>query len=81
MILINGLLLNDSSVVATLATVGNLFIGKIPKRPPNDVIYILDVFVFLHKTLSVIHVIRGFRGHRIRFWCYYVHLISTEPIF
>ena len=35
----------------------------------------------IHKTVSVIHVIRGFRGHIIHFYWYYVHLTSLEPIF
>ena len=46
MILVNGLRKNDSSVVATLATVGNFFIGKIPKWPPNDVIHFGCFYVF-----------------------------------
>ena len=45
-ILIIRLLKNKSSVVATLATVGNLFIGKIPKWPPNDVIHFGCFYVF-----------------------------------
>ena len=52
MILIEGLLWNDSSWVATLATVGNLFIGKIPKCTPNDVIHLGCFYVF-HKILSM----------------------------
>ena len=35
----------------------------------------------IHKTVSVIHVFRGFRGHIIHFYWYYVHLTSLEPIF
>ena len=35
----------------------------------------------IHKTVSVIHVIRGFRGHIIHFYRYYVHLTSLEPMF
>ena len=39
------------------------------------------MFLCIHKTLSVIHVIEGFRGHIIHFYWYYVHLTSLEPIF
>ena len=39
MILMKGLIENDSSLLATLTTVGYLFMGKIPKWPLNDVIY------------------------------------------
>ena len=39
------------------------------------------MFLCFHKTLSVIHVIEGFRGHIIHFYWYYVHLTSLEPIF
>ena len=39
------------------------------------------MFLCIHKTLSVIHVIGGFRGHVIHFYWYYVHLTSLEPIF
>ena len=42
--------------------------------------YNLDVLC-IHKTLSVIHVIEGIRGHIIHFYWYYVHLTSLEPIF
>ena len=42
--------------------------------------YNLDVLC-IHKTLSVIHVIEGFRGHIIHFYWYYVHLTSLKPIF
>ena len=57
MIFMKGSLKNDSSLVATLATIGNLFIGKIPKWPQNDVIHFGCFYVF-HKILSVIYVIR-----------------------
>ena len=50
------------------------FIGEIPRWPPNDVLHICNIYLF-HKTWSVIHVIRGFRGQGIHFWWYYVHLI------
>ena len=43
------------------------FMGKIPKRPLNDVIYTFGCFYVFHKTLRVIHVIRSFRSHRIHF--------------
>ena len=61
LILIKGLLKNDSSLVATLATEDSLFNVKI-QNDRQMMSYILDVF-----TLCVIHVIRGFRGHIINF--------------
>ena len=54
----------------------NFFIGEIPRWPPNDVLHICNIYLF-HKTWSVIHVIRGFRGQGIHFWWYYVHLILS----
>ena len=54
----------------------NFFISEIPRWPPNDVLHIRNIYLF-HKTWSVIHVIRGFRGQGIHFWCYYVHLILS----
>ena len=66
MILMKGSFKNNSSLVASLATIGNLFIDKIRKWPQNDVIH-FGCFNVLHKILSVIHVIRGFIGHRIHF--------------
>ena len=51
-------------------------IGEIPRWPPNDVLHIRNIYIF-HKTWSVIHVIRGFRGQGIHFWWYYVHLILS----
>ena len=39
------------------------------------------MFLGIHKTLSVIHVIEGFRSHIINFYRYYAHLTSLEPIF
>ena len=38
---------NVSSLVATLAIVCNLFYGKIPKWPPNDVIHLRFVMFFI----------------------------------
>ena len=43
--------------------------------------YTIWMILCIHKTLSVIHVIRGFRGHMNHFYWYYVHLTSLEPIF
>ena len=54
----------------------NIFIGEIPRWPPNDVLHICNIYLF-HKTWSVIHVIRGFRGQGIHFWWYYVHMILS----
>ena len=54
----------------------NFFISEIPRWPPNDVLHIRNIYLF-HKTWSVIHVIRGFRGQGIHFWWYYVHLILS----
>ena len=39
------------------------------------------MFLCIHKTLSVIHVIECLRGHLIQLYRYYVHLNSLEPIF
>ena len=58
----------------------NFFIGEIPRWPPNDVLHIRNLYLF-HKTWSVIHVIRGFRGQGIHFWWYYAHLILSKPLF
>ena len=55
--------------------------GKITNWPPNDVIHCGCFNGIFYKTLSVIHVIRGFRGHKIHFLWYDVHLISSQPIF
>ena len=80
MILILGSLENNSSLVATLATVGNPFYRQNSKMAAK---WRHTIWMFLcnHKTLSVIHVIEGFRGHIIHFSWYYVHLTSLEPIF
>ena len=58
----------------------NFLIGEIPRWPPNDVLHICNLYLF-HKTWSVIHVIRGFRGQGIHFWWYYAHLILSKPLF
>ena len=47
MILFLGSLLNDSSLVATLATLGYFFIGKNSRWPPNDVIIFLTFIFFI----------------------------------
>ena len=38
------------------------------------------MFLCIHKTLSVIHVIEGFRGHIIHFYWYHVHLTSYSDL-
>ena len=80
MILIKGSLLNNSSLVATLATVGNPFYKQNSKMAAKWRHTIWMILCIL-KTVSVIHVIRGFRGHIIHFYWWYVHLTSLEPIF
>ena len=80
MILIKGSLQNNSSLVATLATVGNPLYKQNSKMAAKWRHTIWMIFC-IHKTVSVIHVIRGFRGHIIHFYWYYVHLTSLEPIF
>ena len=77
MILKLGSLKNNSSLVATLATVGNPFYRQNSKMAAK---WRHTVWMF-YVTLSVIHVIEGFRGHIIHFYWYYVHLTSLEPIF
>ena len=62
MLLMKELIWNDSSLLATLATEGYFFMGKIPKRPLNGVIYTFGCFYVFHKTLSVICVIWSFRS-------------------
>ena len=80
MILILGSLENNSSLVGTLATVGNPFYRQNSKMAAKWR-HTIWMFLCIHKTLSVIHVIEGFRGHIIHFYWYYVHLTSLEPIF
>ena len=70
---------NNSSMVATLATVGNAFYRQNSKMATKWR-HTIWMFLCIHKTLSVIHVIEGFRGHIIHFYWYYVHLTSLEPI-
>ena len=56
------------------------FIGEIPRWPPNDVLHIRNLYLF-HKTRSVIHVFRGFRGQGIHLCIWNVNLILSKPLF
>ena len=80
MILIFGSLKNNSSLVATLATVGNPFYRQNSKMAAKWR-HTIWMFLCINKTLSVIHVIEGFGGHIINFYWYYIHLTWLEPIF
>ena len=80
MILILGSLKNNSSLVATLATLGYPFYRHNSKMAAKWR-HTVWMFLCIHKRLSVIHVTEGFRGHIIHFYWYYVHLTSLEPIF
>ena len=80
MILIKGSLKNNSSLVATLAIVGNPFYKQNSKMAAKWR-HTIWLILCIHKTVSVIHVIRGVRGHIIHFYWYYVHLTSLEPMF
>ena len=62
------------------ATVGNPFYRQNSKMAAKWR-HTIWMFLCIHKTWSVIHVIEGFRGHIIHFYWYYVHLTSLEPIF